>query len=123
MKASELRIGNYVLSDGGIVEVDELGGCDKITTTANFEGSCNGKIEPIRLTEEWLLKFGFADNKYNGLELFLSNEEKYYSIRYMFNSFPLVLDTDGNRFPLRNIQHVHQLQNLYFALTGSELTC
>ena len=33
----------------------------------------------------------------------------------------LLQDEKGNAFQLFGIEHVHQLQNLYFALTGSEL--
>jgi hypothetical protein len=74
-------------------------------------------IEPIPLTEEWLLKFGFK---------YFSNTNGYtYRVDFRIHlvkvdiGFLLYLD----REQWINIQHVHQLQNLYYALTaGKELT-
>ena len=66
-------------------------------------------INPIKLTEEWLVNFGFKKDKidstyYKGdFEVFLTEYFKY---------------KDSH---LRKINYVHQLQNLYFALTGNEL--
>lgn len=72
------------------------------------------KIEPIALTEEWLLKFGFKNRSgiwQNSSEFSLEYGESNYDIgkgwRYGFFSF--------------KIKSVHQLQNLYFALSGKEL--
>jgi len=71
-------------------------------------------IEPIPLTEEWLLKFGFEikqgrfGNEYWGkINLYTSSDKK---IVFCFDGY------------LKGIKYVHQLQNLYFALTGNELT-
>ncbi len=52
--------------------------------------------KPIPLTEEWLVKFEQKD-----LDLFILEIEVNWNIK---------------------IKYVHQLQNLYFALTGEELT-
>ena len=66
-------------------------------------------IKPIPLTEEWLLKFGFKkDNNFTwvNLEMELMQRE---------DGFWIWLGAD------LYLEHVHQLQNLYFALTGEEL--
>ena len=73
---------------------------------------CN--INPIPLTEEWLKDLGFVAGN---LPVF----EGYVKIRFMFNSPPLVLDIDNHRMPLHHVKYVHQLQNLYYALTSEEL--
>jgi hypothetical protein len=74
-------------------------------------------IEPIPLTEEWLLKFGFENDR-NGYRLV----DKY--------SLSISCDKDnklhpcyGDRILLNavTLDYVHQLQNLYYALTGEEL--
>ena len=103
MDAKELRIGNYILF--GVINepIKITGGIDEKNTTIQM-------AKPIPLTEEWLLKFGFS--KYGRLN---TND-----------NFKLIYDYDLSTFYLDDIglelKHVHQLQNLYFALTGKELT-
>jgi hypothetical protein len=63
-------------------------------------------IEPIPLTEEWLLRLGFNGWDKGNFTMVLSNGN--------FIEFGYVI--------AKNIKHVHQLQNLYFALTNEELT-
>jgi hypothetical protein len=67
-------------------------------------------FKPIELTEEWLQKFGF--HKVNGC--FNFNK---------INIFPCS-DLEKKWFEYENdmeIKSVHQLQNVYFSLTGKEL--
>lgn len=119
MKAEELRIGNLVLYQGdpkiivGITEEHPY--IDDIT----FDYLDWDEIKPIPLTEEWLLNLGFTtDPKHHVLcyDLGLLSIElpnKFHSSgRAYFNSWAIL-----NEMP----KHVHQLQNLYFALTGQEL--
>lgn len=79
------------------------------------------EIEPISLTEEWLLKFGFVEIDDDGLwghpseELF-QLQSKYLEGEGKFNH---IWDASYTEAP---IEFVHHLQNLYFALTGEELT-
>lgn len=76
-------------------------------------------IEPIPLTEEWLFKFGYK----KFLDMFTIYDEFYLeSIRAQY------INKDGWHARIGNDMHtmceiiyVHQLQNLYFALTGEEL--
>lgn len=74
-------------------------------------------IEPIPLTEEWLFKFGFDKPAYSicGDIFHLTKWDKN----------PLdwcVAMNKNNAIIVEKLQYVHQLQNLYFALTGEELT-
>jgi len=109
MKANELRIGNWVHS--GLTDTDFIIDAHDIRNiSAGFD---NGKTQPILLTEEWLLKFGFEFNNLNETYFF----EKF-SFRLYLRENELYHNwMGGNVF----IKHVHQLQNLYFALTGEEL--
>jgi hypothetical protein len=137
MKASELRIGNWV--DVGMKEDIEEFGTDlhnvvvsEISTksiTYNKIGLASMIIvKPIPLTEEWLLKFGFVEDaqifdiqyyekqflKAATLSIQLCNgicEKRNASIGY-----------DLEWIFIGDIIYVHQLQNLYHALTGKELT-
>lgn len=122
MKTTELRIGNMLYCrntvDVAIVELIHKKHFDCRDDYGMF--TPNGKYEPIPLTEEWLLKLGFEKDEYN-------NQKAYY---YTFNGFKLnvingslVIDNPNQLASAKNIkiEHVHQLQNLYFALTGEEL--
>ena len=112
MKASELRIGNLVQSYADIITVEYV---DKLLLKGFFHRDIiyNTSIQikhckPIPLTEEWLLKFGF---------------EKRYETCFQYKNFIL-----NDKFIMMDIditiqlKYVHQLQNLYHALTGEELT-
>ena len=103
MKASELRIGNLIHNkQGNIVYVNTN------HLTLLLYGIEN-EFKPIQLTEEWLLKLGAKkdkiDNTYylSELEIMLPNFFRY------------------KTSIISRIDYVHQLQNLYFALTGEEL--
>ena len=122
MKANELRIGNYIsrldlvdIHKKRIEQILELG--KKATTTGSLKVISNYEdLIPIPLTEEWLIKFGFIKdgkefNKWCG------DYEYSFSFEYGF-VFGQLVDYSHEI----KIKHVHQLQNLYFALTGEELT-
>jgi hypothetical protein len=118
IKANDLRIGNLVRNNlsGEILKACDVL-CDGINTD-KIEGLNYGFIEPIPLTEEWLLKFGFEYRK----EILFDG---WYSKLINYNSIRIFKDENGffkYYSSITYIQHVHQLQNLYFALTGEELT-
>jgi len=87
-------------------------------------------IKPVPLTEEWLLKFGFETRLINNcfLEYYLSCTPPKYKKDYVLRWWDAnnerrifwspVLSGTIHHFPCK---YVHQLQNLYFALTGNEL--
>jgi hypothetical protein len=71
------------------------------------------EIKPIELTEEWLLKFGFKQTFISKIHLTFDK-----------GSFHLLKRVNHIQIWYENIdvKYVHQLQNLYFALTNQELT-
>ena len=81
MKANELRIGNLVYTKGeDIVIVNEInndginGEFDLCWASYFFE---NESIQPIPLTEEWLVKFGFnVYNKPGGYTVYIKYKPK-----------------------------------------------
>jgi len=110
MEATELRIGNYVNWFGNMVKVLALDSTDNIILTDKCErGVCD--FEPISLNEEWLLKFGF---------------EKRDDVNFDINNKGFCIGIKNLKFSHHyfkaEIKHVHQLQNLYYALTQTELT-
>jgi hypothetical protein len=126
MKPQDLRVGNLILVDNDIVEVDSITkegvnvfiDDESIITFADF-GELDHHIKPIPLTEEWLLKFGFVQDENTGrdymlmiddYELYLEGYQTYFVPHWDRMSFK------------KNIACVHQLQNLFFSLCGEELT-
>ncbi len=104
MKATELRIGNWVQIDDLPNEQVTL---ELFATLAQVPGTIS-KFYGIRLTEEWLEKFGLCEN--NEYHHYLTFTGK--KIHYCVNSF---------NDEWIEIKYVHQLQNLYHSLTGEEL--
>ena len=127
MNANELRIGNYIERHNkvtGVKDVVQVGGG---TPLLAFEWMTTLKFNPIPLTEEWLLKFGFEfrnNNKQYGWFLKVSKNR----VLAWCHSKEIGLEFDTEDYDYNNTlfdfhcQYVHQLQNLYFALTGEELT-
>ena len=114
MKASELRLGNWVecLSSTQQVQgVKMYGDCSEVDLTA-IHWIDDVDIKPIPLTEEWLLKFGFEtkDKVFWDVGNFRVGQDRWGGYDYVSRR----VDID--------LKYVHQLQNLYFALTGEELT-
>lgn len=125
MKKEELRIGNYVNDKHG-VQVIVYGITDSVHLKNNhLIPLC--WIVPIPLTEEWLMKLGFES--YFGSDPQERPAVKEFSIFVNGFNFKIVmLSEDVQKFTYFftngdiDVEHVHQLQNLYFAITGQELT-
>jgi hypothetical protein len=76
-------------------------------------------IEPIPLTEEWLLKLGFKRIK-KGIGWDKLSDGKLILVEVPTNKGNIVaFNYDADKY--NYLKYVHQLQNLYFALTGVEL--
>lgn len=112
IKAQELRIGNWVLSPNDVefkitsLDFDEFHSHPHEYYVNNFELN---RINPIPITEEWLLRFGFSNE--NLLD-------EYYLEPYYFNIIDMTLDIGGIYVDLK---YIHQIQNLIHAFTGKEL--
>jgi hypothetical protein len=130
LKPTDLRIGNYVTHcdyTDGIFKVesityqeDAVGGY-VVDTIGGKNGTWSNPInciEPIELTEEWFLKFGFDSLDTSFGKLFEFRTGRYAWLIDNFGSLHLYYSEYEN---IANVKYVHQLQNLYFALTGQEL--
>ena len=134
----DLRIGNlFNHFEDGILPIEEIK-----KDSDGFEGyyavSRNGSTKshvsyliPIELTEEWLLIFGFEVDDDLG-------DQIYYQIPNQKNGYGICFDHDDIAFykfygnggenvhtlihDEEHLQYVHQLQNLYYVLTNTELT-
>jgi len=118
MELKELRIGNTIEYSGKIFEVSEIrrntlrikhwSGITKVVKI----GLCN----PIPLTEEWLINFGFIANRRLRQKEFSANDNGCRLTLWTGITVPGFFYLD-----MIEIKYIHQLQNLYFALTGEEL--
>lgn len=130
MNKRELRIGNYVKPLVGELEhvmcVEWIGwkiGGDLIDENyeeflSSFQELKHEDVEPIYLTEEWLLKFGFED-ACNGFNDYCNDR---FTICVEKVNGETIITMYIADCVINTIKYVHQLQNLYFALTGEELT-
>ena len=113
IQARELRLGNVIhLKDKGEYTIDCGHDLDELLSWGDVDYA-NG----IPITEDWLLKFGFEKDTY-----FLSEALKFTNVLFEYNP-QLRLWFYKNCSLDIEIKYVHQLQNLYYALTGTELTC
>jgi hypothetical protein len=129
IKVTELRLGNWVsyrysmgktgdgpweqdFIDKQLLRAKDIAYCEEVPSNFN----------PIPLTAEWLIKFGLE--KHDEMRLY-PNIPTYIDI---INQVTVRKEESKWRFIyqgsrlLNNLKYVHQLQNLFFALTGEELT-
>ena len=105
---SEFRKGNYFQW----MDIASMGqGADTITEKNHYQ--YEQLREPVPLNERWLKEFGFKEAG-NG----------WFSIN---KDFLIIGEYKKGRWREINVlfdhlEYVHQLQNLYFSLTGKELT-
>jgi len=131
MKASDLRIGNWVEHDFSwelmvdAVHHDSIYAIDGKTPVHLDLEDCR----PIPLTPEWLERFGFEYRglKMSGMKWFQKDQKglafqqlrvaKWHDDEWSFTLECVVPST----LSIAPLKYVHQIQNLYFALTGDEL--
>ena len=129
-----LSIGNLLKRNGIVVKIDAR----LIFDMWDDVGVYKLGYEPILLTKDWLLKFGFKEEEKSPSP----NHGNYYSIwimdyKYSFAYAPFredwgfyhsytdaYKDEDNNRFDFIScgIKYVHELQNLYYLLVHEELS-
>lgn len=108
IQVKEIRLGNLVYQGTKIpVAVTE----EMIYNAA--KGAI--KLDPIELTPDWLEKAGFILMDDNGD---FKGNDRYWIHPKLYGQISLPNYFYRGIF----IKYIHQLQNLYFALTGSELT-
>ncbi len=117
MKATELRIGNWVNNGEQLDYVIGTSSMMDLMNEAQVNEGLTG-LKPIPLTEEWLVRFGFEIKKG---AWGTSAEIRIGRVRYVLyqnGNVWSINPTDGYRV---DFKYIHTVQNHYFALTGQEL--
>jgi hypothetical protein len=116
IQANELRIGNIVDRLDYYCKVISIDAKGIVLEPINYKGErfIEQKVKPINITESFLFYFGAKEWKH---------------IRYRTFKLGILMigSTDNMRtfeiidLYMKPIKYVHELQNLYFSLTGKEL--
>lgn len=128
IKATELRLLNYVLRDGHVAEVRAIIGEDNFALIDKERGigthRNDGHLEPIPLTEEWLERLGLVGGHISHSYHTKVRVEKYTTATqgWLNNAWRVVLMDSIPHHLGRQFKYVHEIQNLLFAVTGEELT-
>jgi hypothetical protein len=131
MEKQELRIGNLVMFYKSMVHEPLIG---TVTSIDNYEGEYKvwipefsqdimlpiTALKSIKLTEDWLLKFGFTSKWSDG------KSRKEYDFKGLYFYHYKTPKTESVQYEsgqdVIKIKTVHQLQNLIYALKNIELT-
>jgi hypothetical protein len=119
MKSTELRVGNIVKYAKGVYAF-----AGEETEIGNIIQGETDFYEPIPITEEWLLKFGFTKDNYGTFYIKEFDKDKNWLwVKIQKDGIGVALNL-FNEKPityLNTIYFVHTLQNLFFALACEEL--
>lgn len=138
INGNELRIGNLVKGrrrEHDYTFIGKVEGIGLASVCIELENYDFLEIHPIPITEEWLIKSGFENVKESIiLKSYILNysRDRYISVSDVATPNMMIwhgyrTETEHDVINIWNWDydkniHVHQLQNIVFALTGTELT-
>ena len=124
MKATELRIGNYFEYKKHIIQF----AIEDFVEISNNDQFLELFLKPIPITGQWLKDFGFEIiDMESGFGCFYYYKKVFKDQFYLRKSYRggyyygINLEKGKEFHDAPTIEYIHQLQNLYFALTGKEL--
>ena len=127
---AELRKGNFVIDyDKGIkrvrilsVQSEPAGSWPTVSFEGEFYYNYVGYLTPIKITEEWLERFGFTIKERwpagGGNNYYREDRNIEVSVS---GHHGIQINIKGESEPRYMIEYVHELQNIYKELTGEEL--
>lgn len=137
MEINELRVGNYVNYNGLNLEVysfenryprSEKRYDNTVLLDLLFDGFITAilhEVKGIPLTEEILLNCGFEKINHISGYIFYSFDRNYKREKFAYMPLDVYLNPNyakiANFTVQQNVEYVHQLQNLFFAINGKEL--
>lgn len=129
MKASDLRITNFVLFNGNLYTVIMIGydSCVLINSKGIQETVKFENIQPMPILDRWLEQFGFNKTTENAGNLICFKKDLITHSNKTMTVAKWIKSDKGNwqiwieSMDLTRIEYVHQLQNICFAITQEEL--
>ena len=129
MKTKDLRLGNYVTDNSGFTMY--VVGIYEDTVLLNFEGNEGDILEvkekdlkPIKLTKTKILKCSFIENvnyEFPSFDEYIHKDNKWFGIGDFNNKYFIVDFLDQKLGCDHKLMYLHQLQNLFYALSQKEL--
>jgi len=122
LDSHEIRLGNtYKIEMGDGTYKSDLINLEDLRNLLDDE--LDDFYQAMEISEAWLLKLGFKYNeRYNN---FIIKAKGFYnSVGYNYEDGDWYYNNDSSNagcYYITSIKYVHQLENLYFALTGEEL--
>ena len=133
MQATEYRIGNILreIKSGELLQVRSLGkesGFEFAMVDPSIIPIPGWHAEPIPLTGEWLVRSGFvlADFSPYYLKKFTASYpdgEVKSELRINLSDHHCSVVSKYDEGMIRPVKYFHELQNLWYVLTGEELPC
>jgi hypothetical protein len=133
IQVNELMIGNILIDNGFEAISDSTDIMDSVVSITSiwdsgkldyyigrkvgeiYENESIKEFSPIPLTEDWLVRFGFIfSNNQTQAKKYYNESGNIFGLNFVDGVYEFTWGATPIRF-------VHQLQNLYFALTGEEL--
>ncbi len=122
VNANETRLGNWVLRDGYPMQINEI----KMYSTSG-KPTINGweeeNFEPVPITEEVFLNCGFkikVRTPYSPQQRFKLKAHKAFVLERSTIRDSWYYHSHGGGLNVK-VENLHQLQNLFYATTGTEL--
>ncbi len=120
MKVESLRIGNFVNYNNDLKMVEGI-----ILTARGYRVSMGivdapiQMIDPVFLKEKILLQYGFVKGEFGLSKKAMNTTVNLYWICGGY--FYVVGKPREDNYTIKECEHLHTLQNLWYALTGEEL--
>ena len=131
MEAKELRVTNFVISDGVKMPVAMIGfdSVQLFTPQGNVVSARLDLIQPVPLNNQEILSMGF--DRYQQTGHYKIEAHKYYANHdpsTLKQGYMRIKLTQAGNYRVESIasksiylRSVHQLQNLFYAITGNEM--
>jgi hypothetical protein len=119
IRKNEIHLPDYVaikIASVGLFESEYILSDQDFYSVEEYQKVSNKDLSGIPLNSEWLVKCGFKMAKIGGYEYFKLKECPALNGSVHSNGFMNFMDVP---YPCQN---VHQLQNLFYCMTGEELT-
>lgn len=127
MKATDLRLGNIVQTRQGKMTKVNISNLINLIDFESGKYDDDPPILPILINHEWLLKLGFNDEEYKDGYIGIDFESGQMTLSFVIakpkklweNQIDYVFMLHGHR--IVTIKYVHELQNIFHAVTSHEL--